>query len=130
MDLITRGRLSVQRVTDKAWAAIQALAEKGGWEEVSFKSARGSAKGKEKAQSKVAKGEAKGKLKTSLKRKKKDAEEEEAEESADTDALSGQQDGESKSADKNPEGKKRKVKELDPEAEAGLRRSTRTRTKK
>ncbi|KAJ7634861.1 DUF55-domain-containing protein [Roridomyces roridus] len=34
MDLVTRGRLSVQRVTPAAWAAIELLAEKGGWDEL------------------------------------------------------------------------------------------------
>ncbi|KAL1727565.1 DUF55-domain-containing protein [Schizophyllum commune] len=33
MALITRGRLSVQRVEESAWNTIQAMAEKGGWEE-------------------------------------------------------------------------------------------------
>ncbi|KAL1664455.1 PUA-like domain-containing protein, partial [Schizophyllum commune] len=32
MALITRGRLSVQRVEESAWNTIQAMAEKGGWE--------------------------------------------------------------------------------------------------
>ncbi|KAF9035023.1 DUF55-domain-containing protein [Hymenopellis radicata] len=31
MDLVARGRLSVQRVTEEAWNAITLLAEKGGW---------------------------------------------------------------------------------------------------
>lgn len=34
MDLVTRGRLSVQRVNDKAWDAIQLLATTGGWDEL------------------------------------------------------------------------------------------------
>ncbi|CAA7270952.1 unnamed protein product [Cyclocybe aegerita] len=34
MDLVTRGRLSVQRVGEDAWEAIQFLAEKGGWDEL------------------------------------------------------------------------------------------------
>jgi len=37
MDLVTRGRLSVQRVSEAAWAAIGLLAEKGGWDEASLK---------------------------------------------------------------------------------------------
>lgn len=33
MDLVHRGRLSVQRVEPEAWDAIEQLAEKGGWSE-------------------------------------------------------------------------------------------------
>ncbi|KAK0447770.1 PUA-like domain-containing protein [Armillaria borealis] len=38
MDLVTRGRLSVQRVDKKAWDAIKLLSEQGGWEELNIKS--------------------------------------------------------------------------------------------
>ncbi|TFK43923.1 EVE domain-containing protein [Crucibulum laeve] len=37
MDLVTRGRLSVQRVDEGAWNSIQLLAEKGGWDEMDLK---------------------------------------------------------------------------------------------
>ncbi|KAG6854440.1 hypothetical protein C0991_006519 [Blastosporella zonata] len=37
MDLVGRGRLSVQRVEESAWNAIVALSEKGGWEEIDLK---------------------------------------------------------------------------------------------
>ncbi|KAF8915183.1 PUA-like domain-containing protein [Mucidula mucida] len=37
MDLVARGRLSVQRVTEEAWNAITLLAEKGGWTEDDLK---------------------------------------------------------------------------------------------
>lgn len=37
MDLVTRGRLSVQRVGEGAWNAIGLLAEKGGWEEMDLR---------------------------------------------------------------------------------------------
>ncbi|KAK0491536.1 PUA-like domain-containing protein, partial [Armillaria novae-zelandiae] len=37
MDLVTRGRLSVQRVDKKAWVAIKRLSEQGGWEELNIK---------------------------------------------------------------------------------------------
>jgi hypothetical protein len=37
MDLVTRGRLSVQRVGEDAWAAIELMAENGGWEELNLK---------------------------------------------------------------------------------------------
>ena len=33
MDLVTRGRLSVQRVGEDTWAAIELIAQNGGWEE-------------------------------------------------------------------------------------------------
>ncbi|KAH7887505.1 DUF55-domain-containing protein [Phlebopus sp. FC_14] len=36
MQLVTRGRLSVQRVTEECWSVIELLAEKGGWESMSF----------------------------------------------------------------------------------------------
>ncbi|KIM35155.1 hypothetical protein M413DRAFT_449863 [Hebeloma cylindrosporum] len=37
MDLVTRGRLSVQRVGEDAWKAIEQLAEKGGWEDMDLR---------------------------------------------------------------------------------------------
>ncbi|KAF8740145.1 hypothetical protein AX14_008557 [Amanita brunnescens Koide BX004] len=37
MDLVTRGRLSVQRVSEEAWTAIEQLAERGGWDDASLK---------------------------------------------------------------------------------------------
>jgi hypothetical protein len=42
MDLVTRGRLSVQRVDEKAWDVIVQLAEKGGWEGLDLKPKKGS----------------------------------------------------------------------------------------
>lgn len=33
MDLVHRGRLSVQRVQPEAWDVVEQLAEKGGWSE-------------------------------------------------------------------------------------------------
>ena len=36
MNLVTRGRLSVQRVGEDAWAAIELMAENGGWEELNI----------------------------------------------------------------------------------------------
>ena len=38
MDLVTRGRLSVQRVSEEAWNTIQLLAERGGWDGLNLKS--------------------------------------------------------------------------------------------
>ena len=37
MDLVKRGRLSVQRVGEDAWRAIEQLAEKGGWEDMDLR---------------------------------------------------------------------------------------------
>ncbi|KAG2013074.1 hypothetical protein CC2G_010012 [Coprinopsis cinerea AmutBmut pab1-1] len=37
MDLVTRGRLSVQRVRQPEWEAIQKLAEHGGWDDLDLK---------------------------------------------------------------------------------------------
>ena len=37
MGLVTRGRLSVQRVSEAAWTAIEQLGERGGWDEASLK---------------------------------------------------------------------------------------------
>ncbi|KAF8165764.1 PUA-like domain-containing protein [Crassisporium funariophilum] len=37
MDLVRKGRLSVQRVQEDAWVAVGLLAEKGGWEEMDLK---------------------------------------------------------------------------------------------
>lgn len=36
MPLVTRGRLSVQRVSQECWGTIQMMSEKGGWEEMTF----------------------------------------------------------------------------------------------
>ena len=44
MDLVTRGRLSVQRVGEDAWAAIELMAENGGWEELDMKPKKKSGK--------------------------------------------------------------------------------------
>ena len=41
MALLNRGRLSVQRVEQGAWDAIQKMADQGGWAEAQPKKARG-----------------------------------------------------------------------------------------
>ena len=41
MDLVTRGRLSVQRVREDAWAAIELMAENGGWESLDMRPKKG-----------------------------------------------------------------------------------------
>jgi hypothetical protein len=45
MDLVTRGRLSVQRVGEDAWAAIELMAENGGWEKLDIKPKKKKSKG-------------------------------------------------------------------------------------
>jgi len=40
MALVSRGRLSVQRVEQAAWDAIQTMADKGGWDEGKTKNTR------------------------------------------------------------------------------------------
>jgi len=46
MDLVTRGRLSVQRVEAKAWDAICLLAQNGGWDDIDLKPRKNSKKTK------------------------------------------------------------------------------------
>ncbi|TFK28972.1 DUF55-domain-containing protein [Coprinopsis marcescibilis] len=58
MDLVTRGRLSVQRVRQREWEAIQTLAEKGGWEELNLKKPAGAAATSAKSKRKRATGAA------------------------------------------------------------------------
>ncbi|TFK62720.1 DUF55-domain-containing protein [Pluteus cervinus] len=48
MDLVTRGRLSVQRVEEDAWEAITKLAENGGWDASTLAKSSKSSKGRKK----------------------------------------------------------------------------------
>ena len=57
MDLVTRGRLSVQRVGEDAWAAIELMAENGGWEELNMKPKKKGVKLKKGSTSNVDKSE-------------------------------------------------------------------------
>jgi hypothetical protein len=89
MPLLNRGRLSVQSVPSKAWEAVLALGEKGGWDDVGTggagvkkgrKNARGKKSdedeghddGKEEAKAKANGREDEGKAKKGRKRKAKD----------------------------------------------------------
>lgn len=36
MALVSRGRLSVQRVNEEAWGVIELMADKGGWDNIDF----------------------------------------------------------------------------------------------
>jgi hypothetical protein len=48
MDLVHRGRLSVQRVQAEGWDVVEQLAEKGGWSERIGKGTKRKEKGEEK----------------------------------------------------------------------------------
>lgn len=48
MDLVHRGRLSVQRVEPGAWDVVEQLAEKGGWSEEMWKGTKRRVGGEEK----------------------------------------------------------------------------------
>ncbi|KAM5542331.1 hypothetical protein V8D89_003790 [Ganoderma adspersum] len=122
MALVTRGRLSVQRVEEETWEVIEQLAEKGGWEEIS------TSKLKTKAQPK-------GQAKTNSKRKKsrsKKAEEdsEDAEDAADDKVDAGPDADDDEVEEKKPRPRKRKAATLEdePGGEGSKpRRSTRAR---
>ncbi|KAI0737675.1 PUA-like domain-containing protein [Daedaleopsis nitida] len=103
MALVTRGRLSVQRVEEAAWTILEQMAERGGWEK------GGSAVRKTKAQPKASGKRSRGKKS------------EGPEEVEDEDAL------EERVVEK-PVRRKRKVEETGPVEEiSSLRRSTRAR---
>lgn len=75
MDLVTRGRLSVQRVGEDAWAAIELMAENGGWEELNMKPKKGvKLKGSTSNVDKSEKGEKPGTTKSGKKKQTHDNE--------------------------------------------------------
>lgn len=127
MDLVTRGRLSVQRVQGDAWKAIEQLADNGGWTEADTKPKKSA-----KQSSAASDGDA-NKAMPKASTKKRTATSSKAEkEKEDTYALQANEeeiDGETES--KQVKGlakttkRKREVESL--EEIAGLRRSTRTR---
>ena len=122
MDLVTRGRLSVQRVGEDAWKAIEQLAEKGGWEDTDLRpTAAGTKRRKENSGSDD--GPSK-KVKTAPKRKgkstkPKDLDQEDTEPAAD--------ETEAPSSSQKRQAVKRKRQDTESDL-AGLRRSTRTRS--
>ena len=124
MDLVTRGRLSVQRVGEDAWKAIEQLAEKGGWEDMDLRpTATVTKKRKENGGSDDGPSK-KVKVKAAPKRKGKpakptDLDEEDIEPAGD--------ETESPSATHKKQTVKRKRQDTESNL-AGLRRSTRTRT--
>jgi len=126
MVLVTRGRLSVQRVQEDAWRAIEQLSEKGGWKEPATKpkktAKQPSAIGVDTNKA-IPKASAKKQAATSSKTEKD-------EEHVDTLEVKEQGiDGEigSKQLKGPVKASKRKREPESPEKTDGLRRSTRTR---
>ena len=120
MDLVRKGRLSVQRVDEKAWNAISLLTKEGGWEEMNLKPKRGSAKKAVKGtttKSTVNRGHGK-------KRLKKD--EDEGNENDDEGDDDGEKEPE-KGVSKTTAGTKRKALDRRDEGVSPVRRSTRTK---
>ena len=121
MALVTRGRLSVQRVEEATWGVLETLAATGGWEE----GARAS-KPKAKARGRPAK--AKEESPAKAPREPENTTMDDDEEAAEVErALK-----EEPLSDIKPTGRKRKAREVEPdddEAEEAkpLRRSTRAR---
>ncbi|PIL37542.1 hypothetical protein GSI_01236 [Ganoderma sinense ZZ0214-1] len=119
MALVTRGRLSVQRVEEETWEVIEQLAEKGGWEEV------GTGKPKTKAKPKV------NTKVTSSRRKRsrsKKAEDSEGAEDAEEDEVEVEADEEVE--ENRPRQRKRKAATIEDEPggeSSKPRRSTRAR---
>ncbi|TFY56772.1 hypothetical protein EVJ58_g7435 [Rhodofomes roseus] len=126
MALVTRGRLSVQRVEEKTWDVILQLAEKGGWDAKTVASSKAKAKAKPAAAAKKAR-----KPRVSA-RKSKKARDEDEDEDEDAEDAPSEEDEEDQPATKNDakrRGQKRKA-EDDHEETAGSsnpRRSTRAR---
>lgn len=118
MDLVRKGRLSVQRVHEKAWNAVSLLAKEGGWEEVNLKPKKGSRKVVKGANVKHTgrRGRVKG--------RKKDVEEESEE---DEEEGGDGEDEPEKSASKTTTGRKRKALEEPNEGSLPERRSTRAK---
>ncbi|KZT29456.1 DUF55-domain-containing protein [Neolentinus lepideus HHB14362 ss-1] len=107
MALVTRGRLSVQKVELDTWDAIVLLAERGSWEDINFK---GKEKGIAKEKTK------KGKAGAKAKKAKEESDEDEE----------GVAEGEEAAMPAPKTGKKRKAPEGDEDARP-TRRSTRTK---
>ncbi|KJA29599.1 hypothetical protein HYPSUDRAFT_223728 [Hypholoma sublateritium FD-334 SS-4] len=126
MDLVTRGRLSVQRVQEDAWKAIEQLAEKGGWTDADTKPKK-SAK-----QSSTASGGDANKAMPKVSTKKRAATSSKTEKAReDTHALQANRKVDGETEPKQVKGSakttKRKRERDSAEETASLRRSTRTR---
>jgi hypothetical protein len=117
MDLVRKGRLSVQRVDEKAWDAISLLTKEGGWEEMNLKSKKSSSKKTVKG----ATAKTTGRRGRGAKGQRKDDEE------------GSEKDEEGNDEEKEPEtspsktGRKRKALEVPDEAGSPARRSTRAK---
>ena len=120
MDLVTRGRLSVQRVREDAWKAIDQLAKNGGWKEPDTKpkksAKQSSAASGGDANKAVPKSSTKKRAENVSKTKKAKADEKE---------IVGET--EPKQVESTVKASKRKRETESQEETAGLRRSTRTR---
>jgi len=127
MDLVTRGRLSVQRVTEDAWNTVASMSKRGGWEEMNMKPKKAASVGKPRAKetstktltTKKGKGRPKGQK---ARRKTQEDDEDEGE---------GEEDEEEEPLVKEPKSptayakRKREVEDVGTSEDAGLRRSTR-----
>lgn len=146
MNLVSRGRLSVQRVEEDAWNAVTLMAEKGGFDALNVKvgkAAKASGAGEEEeaesqgrgagAKSNATKAKAKKApgpgRKTSRKGKKKETDEDEEDDVEDVEDMEPVDNAPEKGVEKGVASKrKRGGKEEGFEGERdGLRRSTRSR---
>lgn len=128
MALVSRGRLSVQRVEANTWAVIEMLAEKGGWEDNesgSGKAKRKKGTGAEKKIKAMKKGKRKG--------AKRDDEDngEDRQELEDPEVVAGgNAEPEKNESREKAAGRKRKATDIEEKNDiesASLRRSTRAR---
>ncbi|EIW61404.1 DUF55-domain-containing protein [Trametes versicolor FP-101664 SS1] len=121
MALVTRGRLSVQRVEEATWKVVEKLAERGGWVEGAAKAGKGKTAAKSGPK-------AKGRQKVPRKKASEDASEEPEDDPAEgvvseaDQPVPGPAGG---TTPKNQTGRKRKV--SDAEVDPMPRRSTRAR---
>ncbi|KAI0758108.1 DUF55-domain-containing protein [Fomes fomentarius] len=118
MALVTRGRLSVQRVEPRTWDVVQQLAARGGWEEADSKTSKSKAKPK-------GKGKSSSRQKS---RSKKKADEDASDQGEDSQPEEERDDVAESTKSKKPGRRKRKVEDVESEAEQlQPRRSTRVR---
>jgi len=120
MALVTRGRLSVQRVDEKTWGVIQQMADKGGWDADTVTRAKVKARPAPAGKSRKTRSTAS---------KTQQAHEDEDEEEDAEDAPDDQQIGKPAAINVHGRGRKRKAEEDHDEAAAksNPRRSTRAR---
>ena len=113
MALVTRGRLSVQRVEEEAWHVINQMAEKGGWEDTGVNKPKTKTKPKSETKS--------GRPKKARSRKEAAKREEDVDEDVEEPV-------EEEAEPEKPSGRKRKAREVEPaEEDPKPRRSTRAR---